>query len=190
MGLGKTGSYGSGSVIIPNLKAGDTLTLRIDTTTTLGAAGNISIMRLSGPAQIAASETVTASYYTTAGGSASTTVPINFDGKVFDSHGAVTTGASWKFTAPISGKYLVDIYMAGSTASSFAFRIYKGGSLLRNIAYTAAMNTTDAAGTALVQLLAGETIDIRPSGSLTWAGSALLSSASSCIFDITRVGNY
>jgi len=32
---------------------------------------------------------------------------LDFATKIHDSHNAVTTGASWKFTAPISGRYLI-----------------------------------------------------------------------------------
>src|SRR3989304_3585101 len=66
---------------------------------------NLYIEKVSGPAQIAASETVSARYTTAAGQSIpnnSNTV-IDFGTKDFDYTGSVTTGASWKFTAPISG---------------------------------------------------------------------------------------
>ena len=67
-----------------------------------------SIHRLSGPSQIAASEVVAARYTSNTGQVMSNTGEIaDFEDVDYDTHGAVTTGASWKFTAPISGHYSV-----------------------------------------------------------------------------------
>jgi hypothetical protein len=54
-------------------------------------------------------ESVNARYTTAAGASIAnnTWTRIDFGTKSFDSHAAVTTGASWAFTAPVAGKYQV-----------------------------------------------------------------------------------
>lgn len=91
------------------LNAGDLLSIRSDATVTLQSSPDshwIAINRISGPAVIAATETVAAKYQS----SQTTLNPtiINYDTKVYDTHNAVTVGASWIFTAPISGIY--DLY--------------------------------------------------------------------------------
>lgn len=69
----------------------------------------VTVERVSGPAAIAASETVVAVYQRTTAQSIpnSTDELVDLDVKLVDTHGAVTTGAAWKFTAPVSGLYNV-----------------------------------------------------------------------------------
>jgi len=89
------------------------------------AENYLSINRLSGPAVVAATETVSAKYYsnsaTSVPGNQSNTI-INFQIPLWDTHNAVTIGASWQFKAPVSGYYMVDAYneLDGSWASGDA----------------------------------------------------------------------
>lgn len=165
-----------GSTII-QCKAGDTLDLRINNQSgsTFSADGvavenSIYVERLSGPATIAASETVAAKYTITGTPAASSSAPIDFSVKNFDTHGAVTTGASWKFTAPISGVYRVSASSSFTTGNP-TVGLYKNGSLnvlLTGTAYTSGANIV---GSTTISLIAGDYIDIRPNSSLTASGA-------------------
>ena len=86
--------------------------------------------RISAGSQIIATqETVSASYYSAAS-QTSLTTQINFGTRVYDTHGAVTTGVgAWKFTAPMSGKYLVTYNLGASTTASYYIEVWKTGSL-------------------------------------------------------------
>ena len=164
-----------------NCVAGDTIKSTIDSTadtsyTIIGTsvATFTTIERLSGPSSIAATESINARYITTAGQSISdaTTTIIDFGTKGFDSHGSVTTGASWKFTAPISGVYEVTaklLYTSGGgwgVAEEADIYLYKNNAsfAVLTTTYMQAAHTTYvslSSSPSLVNLLAGERIDIR-----------------------------
>jgi hypothetical protein len=186
-------AWTSGTVIIPNLKVGDTISVRGDTTVTVtgnatvASASNVHISRISGPSQIAASETVAARYSVTTGALTTGGTPINFETKEYDSHGAVTTGAGvWKFTAPISGLYRASatLYLNGSAAIAF----YKNGTIHSGVG-----NITSAAtlsGSATIPLNAGDTIDFRASSSGTPQNTGAPNTINSSNWiSIERVGN-
>jgi hypothetical protein len=108
------------------LNAGDTLQVKLRNDygasvglQTFAAANRISIVRNSQATQIAASETVSAQYKSSAGQSISNGAApvVDFATKEWDSHNAVTTGASWKFTAPMPGIYEVCSMMEFASAS-------------------------------------------------------------------------
>ena len=114
---------------------------------------------------------VKAAYQTDDGdsyGTASTIV--DFEASVYDSHSAVTIGAAWKFTAPITGIYLVSAYVefqsAAYTASdSVSLTLFKNGAAYARLAFVEAGSTTtfnlSAGGSALVSLAATDYIDVR-----------------------------
>jgi len=190
---------------IVRCSAGDTLDIYIDADASFdidssSARTAVQITRISGPAQIAASETVAARYTTAAGQSISddTVTIVDFGTKTFDSHGSVTTGASWKFTAPISGKYSVKATIllsdGGGWAAGelYAAYIFKNAGHYSSILYGA--QAAHATYQAIVisdevQLLAGEYIDIRvyqnSGAALTMAADANRNRAA-----IARIGNY
>lgn len=195
--------YMTGSCLIPNLKAGDLLTVRSSATTTILAAATdstwLSISRVSGPSAIAATETVALSYYstaTTAFGNGPTTVA--YATKNYDSHNA------WNgtvFTAPIAGKYrfTAAIYLNGVVASGQNIWLR-----LRNITSTAeqyidagnhlgTVNTENRvlSGSATIELLAGQTADIRLSTN-TAANQTQTAGSATSQFNflmVERVGN-
>lgn len=159
------------------------------------------VSRISGPAQIAPTETVAARYSSTAGQSISTgtTTIIDFATKDFDTHGAVTTGASWKFTAPIAGKYRVSSYVLFASASftatnSVALDIHKNGSgstdrfFAKSSVEVSATMVPATYGTTMINLAAGDYIDVRvlqDSG-----GSRSLSTLGTAVWvEIERIGN-
>lgn len=173
--------------LLPNLQAGQVITIRANQTVTINtpAVDRVSIFRLSGPSAIAATETVAASYWCSANTTASTTTPINFDSREYDTHIAVTTGASWKFTVPISGTYSVSVYLYGG-GSVTEYPLYKNGVAYKSMIYQAAGVITS--GTVMLKLNAGDYIDIRPSASRTITG-AVLSNVYASYIQILREGN-
>lgn len=127
---------------------------------------------------------------TTADTTASNSTVLNFDTKVIDTHGAVTTGSSpnWKFTAPASGNYRVShVWETQANASALvgkflAFDLIKNGtqflSLSKHISQTTSSAKRTGSGSAIVALNAGDTVQIRvdsDDGTIyTMATSALL----------------
>lgn len=183
------GQNGSGTIIVPNLKVGDTITIRSSVTLTLSVGGYLSIQRISGPSAIAASETVAASYWAGASGTSTSTTPINFSSKEYDTHNAVTTGASWRFTAPISGIYAVNVWVNITGAIATFLYIYKNSTTTdyKTIAYS---NTSiaQAMGASALRLNAGDYIAIHTSASVGYDGNASLAGEPTNI-NIVRVGN-
>lgn len=120
-----------------SLVAGDALTMRLISATgtpALAASTNNvfwSINKLSGPAQIAASELVACRYTNTAGTtltkSAANTVP--FATKDYDSHGSFVTDT---FTCPVAGKYAVKSHLLIATGATWANGDYVEIEVLKN----------------------------------------------------------
>ena len=188
--------YNGGITIKCN--AGDTLSIQPNTSGTLFASGTMynyfTVERLSGPAVIAATESVNARYTSTASVNLfdnSTTI-YNFDTKDYDSHNAVTTGATWKFVAPVSGKYSIKAatWISLSATGPREKYLYKNGSL-HSILYSQpglSVYGSSMAGSADVNLLAGDYIDIRDFQHSTSTFSYANSLGYNYI-SITRVGN-
>lgn len=191
-----------------SLNAGDVIYMMAvnNNTTALTIDGaRMLLERISGPAQIAASETVAAKYAATTAFSLGNDVAtkIDFNSKVYDSHNAVTTGASWKFTAPISGIYEVSsaiiINAARSATEVFAFDIsvYKisGGTDVLDTK----MNRLDTfgtgnafpgiSGTTKLKLLAGESVYIAGKQSSGSSRNLTANGAENWV-TIDRIGNY
>jgi hypothetical protein len=155
----------------------------------------IAIERVSGSATVAASESVNASYSTAAGPSISTSTQtiVNFGTSAFDSHSAVTTGASWKFTAPSPGKYRVSAtvdFRTYNSASTVELAVFKNGSSYRVLQTVSGQATSSCtpSGSTLISLNAGDYIDIR--AYQTSGGSKSLSTDGAYNHvSIERVGN-
>ena len=199
IGASATNNVSSSSTVL-SLKAGDYFDIRPSTSNGSYAAGGgtgssistsnyITVERLSGPSVITATETFAASYYLSANFSASTTIPINYDVKEFDSHNAVTTSpTAWKFTAPVSGTYSIGYFIySGNTVTDL--KIYKNGSSYKNIGFLQTVTGgLSESGNALIRLNAGDYIDFRPSGAVTITGGVQTSNNCSQIY-ISRIGN-
>jgi len=178
-------NYAGGGSMLVTCNAGDTLTIRSTQSATISSF-YLSIHRLSGPSVIAATETVAASYFCSANVTTSSTQPINFDSKEFDLTNSVTTGSSWKWTNPVTGTYLVNVW-AYVTTGAFSLYIYKNGTIYKNFLYSSGgFNTT---GSTLIKLNAGDYIDIRNAGASQTITGGVLSSGNTSIFSIVRVGN-
>jgi hypothetical protein len=98
---------------------------------------------------------------------------IDFEDKILDTHNAVTTGASWKFTAPRAGLYLFNakaLYTAATWASGAvsAMDIFvDGGTTTARLSTFEAISGDNTAmlvenqGTKIFNLNKGQTVDIR-----------------------------
>jgi len=200
-------SGGAGSTVI-YLNAGENVSIAAfqssGSAQTLEGAGRFSVERLSGPSVVAASESVSAAYYLTAAQSISASdvqTIINFNQKDFDSHNAVTTGAGWKFTAPISGKYRIStsgmLNSAPWTAGNrlFVYVLIDGVAPtkskkidLRWVEVTASPELFFN-GTTMVDLVAGQYIQIAAIQSNASAKPLSTSGSLSPSIEIERVGN-
>jgi hypothetical protein len=104
-------------------------------------------------------------------GTSSTTQPINYATREYDTHNAVTLGTpsatyasgnAWKFTAPISGIYRVTASSDGSGSQNI--RCYVNG-IART--YTGLGIGTVGGGTTTVSLNSGDILDVRTDSSMT-----------------------
>lgn len=182
----------SGSILVP-ARAGQFISIRGQTSTTivgnvasLSSFTGLTITKISGPAQIAASEVVKARYTISSGASTASGVQFNFDTKVYDSHNAVTTGAGvWKFTAPTSGNYQVTLQFYSATTNT-SMGVYKNGSLYGVIC---AVNTSFVGNGSLdIDLISGDYVDVRAASTLTPSAASGYSVNTSNHIQIKRVG--
>jgi hypothetical protein len=179
-------AYGKGSRSF-NANSGDLITFRPDASSSFSSVNysSVSCEKVQGPSQIGPSETIAASYWVSANFAASTTIPINWDTKEFDTHGAVTTSATaWKYIAPASGYYKISTLVYGG-ASTFTYNIYKNGVIYKQLAVQiSGLNTS---GSTVIRLNAGEYFDVRPQAAATITGGTLSTPNTSQI-SIERVG--
>jgi len=159
--------------------------------------------KIQGPNQVAATETVAARYTSTSTASIpSAGLVLNFDTKDFDTHGAVTTGAAWKFTAPVAGKYRVTAgFETSNTAAASAIGqwfgiVNKNGASYQQVIYINAGTTTSyrkfGRGSTVLNLVAGDTISFSvysTAGENNTHTIAPFSTDSATSIEIERVGN-
>lgn len=185
-----------------DLVAGDTVSIKVDGAITLTADNSynmVAISRVSGPSQIAASESIQARYMNGGQSIANGATPVvDFATKTFDSHGSATTGASWKFTAQVAGKY--DVYSSlwydsasFSAGSDIQLLLFKNGvqySTLDRHRFAAAYSDRPPLlnGSDEIDLIAGDYIDIRTSHGETTARSVFTSTNENRVV-IKRTGN-
>jgi hypothetical protein len=196
------GNISSGTVEADCI-AGDILSVRLDAATLTGDSSpngnNIYVERLSGPSQIAASESLNARYSTASGQSvaAGTGSIINFDAKSFDSHSSVTTGASWKFSSNSSGVFLISakllVESVAWTAGNFVtIEIYKNGASVSTLSYLAIVVTGSfyygLTGCDSIRLNSGDYVDVRLSHNRS-GNVALNANSPQNYISIQRVGN-
>lgn len=104
---------------------------------------------------------VAAKYTTTVSASTSPTAPIQWSTKEIDTHGAVTTGAAWKFTAPVAGNYRVSCVAAPTTGQDVLLIFKNGSSSGTMLTRFGGAGGSEVPGIALIALNAGDYIDIR-----------------------------
>lgn len=106
---------------------------------------------------------VEADYAVLTGTSATVNNQINFDSVIKDTHAAVTTGSSWKFTSPVTGSYEVSVTGAAAGSNTLIWNLFKNGSFYRAILTTYGNAGTGSvnSGSCRVELNAGDYIDVR-----------------------------
>lgn len=173
--------------------AGDSVQFKVSTSTgtislSAGQNGRIfSISRRSGPAQIAAADSVNALYESNTArsisNSAATTGEFLMEDKIFDTHGAYNASTAI-YTVPIAGKYRVAAMIELASSAGWdrnellEIRLYKNASLSRAMGgvYAEASNTfiKEVSGNTLVSCVAGDTLEVRMFQN---SGGAILTSA-------------
>jgi len=160
---------------------------------TAAANASLSISRLSGPATIAASESVSA-LYTGAPPTGTLTSAWNtttFGTKVKDTHGAYSSGT---YTVPVSGTYSISAttrlsgtYAAGNLAG---VAIFVDGTINKSSIFyaTAATQPHQTVTAHSIPLLAGQLVTIRSYNSGT--SPAFTSAADENYFSLVKTGNY
>ena len=138
-----------------------------------------------------ATRVVAAKCYASTTGTANTTTPINYDTKIYDTHGAVTTGAGWTFTCPVSGFYQINTFINSTIASGSAvISVYKNGTALEAFGILNSTITESNVSTT-IQLVSGDQIQIRSGGSsLPWYGGsygAITAGTAPSVIEIERV---
>lgn len=125
---------------------------------------HMSISRVAGPETVQAGEKVLSAYSrnTTQSIPNTTATVIDFDDVVSDTHGLVTTGASWKHVVNVAGDYEAQafVWWDGNATGSRDIRVYKNGSLFRYIAHTSnpGANPFGQGGSCIVPCVAGDEI--------------------------------
>lgn len=94
-----------------------------------------------------------------------TTTPIRWDIKDYDTHNTVTTGASWKFTAPISGYYSIKGSLSNISGTPGVVT-YKNGTAFTTLTYVDGLGNGFQLSDELF-LNAGEYIDFRTTAGTT-----------------------
>lgn len=196
LGTTVAGEFGGGATILPNLKAGDTISIRIASSITIATGRSLSIQRISGPSQIAASESVSMLYKGTPAGTIDntwnniTTIPT----KIKDSHGAYSGGV---FTVPTSGTYDLSAFSWIVSTLPAASNSYLGVSIDGNspdyistsVNSSAASNRPLSIAIFSIPLRAGQTISLRTRTEGT-TNSFVTSSAIYHQLSITKSGQY
>ena len=195
LGVASSTQAGSGSVIIPNLKSGDKISLKGDASVTLlSNARVLSIKRLSGPAVVQATESVNALY---TGGPPTGTLSaawntLTYGTRVKDSHNAYSGGV---WTCMVSGSYDISAqYQMTSTFTAGAGNFIGISISGASPSYYSGFNSPSAAtvqntaqiNVKSVPLLAGQTVAIQ---SFVQGTSNSFAPAATNFFSITRSGN-
>jgi hypothetical protein len=204
---GTTYEVFSGSAI-GRFNAGDSLQIAAANNGVVFSFDNLRVefRRLSGPSAIAASETVAASYQTTAGQSIpnNTSTFVNFlnSGRYFDTHGMITEGTGYnsvtgaytvepRVTVPVSGKYLIS-HTAMYDASAVGLRAtgirVNGATILQPARNSADGGFLSQNGIGLLNLNAGDYVQFTVFQS-SGANLLLTNVAGQNYFTIQRVGN-
>lgn len=158
-----------GNTVIINAVTNDTIKLTVFQNTggslnytTAQGVTTFSVNLIQGPSQIAASEVIAARYTTATAGSYGTSGAIlDYTTRVFDTHSAVTTGASWRFTAPAQGIYVVSSGLSPGGTNGLYAEVYKNAVAYARICQVrSGSGAPEINGSTSVQLNAGEYINV------------------------------
>jgi hypothetical protein len=116
----------------------------------------------------ATSEVIAARYTSTAGQTIvnnTTFAIVDFETQTYDTASAVTTGASWKFTAPITARYnckaCINVQNFTPAVGEFDIRLFKNGSQVSNFAQPIGGAVVSTSINDDILLTAGDYIDFR-----------------------------
>lgn len=134
---------------------------------------------------------VSARYTKSSSQTLTSNIIVNFDSLTngYDTHNAVTTGASWKFLAPVPGFYKVNAYV-GSTGTFVPMSLYKNG--VQYSTSFAVFNSGPSGAPfqcnllSTVKLAAGEYFDIR-SLTVGGGGSTISLVTGDCYVEVERI---
>jgi len=173
---------GGGSTIV-YCNAGDTLDIRSPNATATPASlsglsvaqcNHVSIFLIQSSGVGPAGQVVAASYWVSSNFAASSTTPINFDSKEFDTNLAVTTSSTaWKFTAPVTGYYQITAGGLATGGSGTTLIAYKNGTKYKVLGGIAPTSGSAGAACGVIFLNSGDYLDFRPNISCTFSGGAL-----------------
>lgn len=173
------------------VNAGDLIDIRALGATIDAASGStLHFEMMSGPSQIAASESINARYYASATSISGTPAIISWTTKDFDSHNGMSAGI---YTVPSAGKYQVNSALALSGTfilnNTCVIEILKNGTAVSNFTqYAGGAITQDSVEIAdIVKCNAGDTLRIEVSSAGTTP--AIVSSNTRNYVSISRVGN-
>ncbi len=169
-----------------SLNAGETLDITAqhsagtaENVNTLGQRTFISIFKTDSGSPLAALTEPVKVHYEISASTANSSIAVSsteivdYDTEIEDSHAAVTTGASWSFSAPKTATYIVSAALRSATTGvpsgvtrEFTLFLYKntveekrlGGDLAKQASSAIIMYTN---GSTTVELAAGDTLDIR-----------------------------
>jgi hypothetical protein len=172
-----------------NCNAGDLIDVRPGGTVD-ATSFTINIERTSGPAQVAASESINARYFASATAISGSLATISWTTKDFDSHNAMSAGT---YSVPAPGKYEVNaaLLITGTVAlnNNLIVEIQKNGVVVSRFTEFFAATLTDgkAAFSDLINCVTGDTLRIQASSSVT--GPSIVASNFDNYFSIFRTGN-
>ena len=163
-----------GNIHLGMTAASETVASKVELATSAEVVTGTDTARAVTPAGAAAAYKAIVAIYNTATAQSipnNTLTILNFDTLVNDTDTAVTTGASWKFTAPASKFYRIDIQMMFSTTTGWAdgekaeIDVYIDGvveSLIdRKDNYNSASPYMQLSGGSAYYMTAGQYLDVR-----------------------------
>ncbi len=181
--------------------AGDTIDIRLfqnsgsgtHTISSSQTSNYVVIKRLSGPSQIAASESIAAAYVSATATLTGSTSAVTFTTKEVDTHGSYS-GSTYTIPAPGIYNIHAQILMAHTTVAAgqaAVISIYKNGANYRGNQTVFQGTSTTASALSIiangVRLNAGDTLVIQAHASTT--SPVISASATGNYFGITRIGN-
>jgi hypothetical protein len=160
------GGYGGNPLSSTNFAIGTNSPMSITFMARVPIAGWSSNVQMSSDTD---TRVVAATYFRNTNQSVSSGTIIDFSQRAFDTHAAVTTGASWRFTAPVPGVYDVSLTIHGGDSTTTSYQLFKNG------VFVSFILTTNSAiifsGARDIDLNANDYIDIRANATTTVTGT-------------------
>lgn len=141
-----------------------------------------SVGRRSGPAVVAATESVNASYNTLSSTTATAGTALKFTTLTKDSHNAYSTSTGL-YTVPVSGFYMVTTVLGTVTSGFDTIYVSQNGATYSGAGRICDVGSSQGgSGSTCFQCKAGDTLAVVPNASFTWGNTG-------ANFSVTRLGN-